>query len=108
MRKRQQRIAAGCFLLALGAFASRPSAAPRSARQSDNSDAAEIGSPDFARMQREQAATDREWRQAGRGHMRMAKITYPAKKGTLLIPAFVFQPLDPQPAKSEPALVWVH
>ena len=50
--------------------------------------------PDFARMQREQADTDRAWRQASEGYMRMEKITYRSARGDLQIPAFVFQPLE--------------
>lgn len=58
-------------------------------------------------MQREQAETDRAWRQASDGVMRMEKITYRSSRGDLDIPAFVFQPLSP-PARRRPALVWVH
>ena len=62
---------------------------------------------DFARMAREQADTDRVWRQASDGVMRMEKITYRSSRGDLDIPAFVFQPLT-RPVRHRPALVWVH
>ena len=62
---------------------------------------------DFARMTRDQAETDRTWRQASDGVMRMDKITYRSSRGDLDIPAFVFQPLT-RPARHRPALVWVH
>src|SRR5262245_24099778 len=60
---------------------------------------------DFDQMVRDQAATDRRWREASVGFMRMDKITY--RSGGLEVPAFVFQPLDTTP-RSHPALVWVH
>src|SRR4051794_2891516 len=64
--------------------------------------------PDFARMAREQAETDRIWRQASEGYMRMEKITYRTSRGELAIPAFVFQPLTIRGAGQHGALVWVH
>jgi dipeptidyl aminopeptidase/acylaminoacyl peptidase len=64
--------------------------------------------PDFARMAREQEATDRAWRAAGEGVMRMEKISYRSRQGDLDIPAFVFQPLSPRGFRQHPALVWVH
>lgn len=62
---------------------------------------------DFARMARDQSETDRAWRQASEGVMRMDKITYRSSRGDLDVPAFVFQPLT-RAARSRPALVWVH
>ena len=64
--------------------------------------------PDFARMLRDQADTDRAWRLASEGTMRMEKITYRSSKGDLEIPAFVFQPLTIRGPQRHPALVWVH
>ncbi|MGC4083122.1 MAG: alpha/beta fold hydrolase, partial [Vicinamibacterales bacterium] len=64
--------------------------------------------PDFARMVREQAETDRVWRAASDGYMRMEKITYRSSKGDLEIPAFVFQPLSLRGTQRHPGLVWVH
>jgi dipeptidyl aminopeptidase/acylaminoacyl peptidase len=64
--------------------------------------------PDFARMVREQADTDRAWREASDGYMRMEKITYRSMRGDLDIPAFVFEPLVSRGVHQHPALVWVH
>jgi dipeptidyl aminopeptidase/acylaminoacyl peptidase len=66
------------------------------------------GRPDFARMSRDQDDTDRAWRLASDGFMRMEKITYRSSRGDLDIPAFVFQPLNDAGADVRPALVWVH
>jgi dipeptidyl aminopeptidase/acylaminoacyl peptidase len=63
---------------------------------------------DFDRMLRDQAATDRRWREASVGWMRFEKVTYRSRVGDLDIPAFVFQPLDSAPAGGRPVLVWVH
>jgi dipeptidyl aminopeptidase/acylaminoacyl peptidase len=62
---------------------------------------------DFAQAQRQQADTDRAWRTASDGFMRMEKITYRSGADDLDVPAFVFQPLETG-AKRGPALVWVH
>jgi len=59
-------------------------------------------------MERQQRETDRIWREASLGHMRMDKITYRSRAGDLDIPAFVFQPLRAGAPRSSPALVWVH
>jgi dipeptidyl aminopeptidase/acylaminoacyl peptidase len=64
--------------------------------------------PDFDRMARQQAETDRAWRTASDGRMRLEKITYRSRAGNLEIPAFVFQPLRSRGPRSHPALVWVH
>ena len=64
--------------------------------------------PDFDRMGRLQAETDKAWRTASEGHMQMEKITYRSRVGDLDVPAFVFQPLDTRGARRHPALVWVH
>jgi dipeptidyl aminopeptidase/acylaminoacyl peptidase len=64
--------------------------------------------PDFDRMLQQQAETDKTWKTASEGHMRMEKITYRSKAGDLDIPAFVFEPLTIRGPKSHPALVWVH
>jgi len=55
-------------------------------------------------MRRDQAATDRAWKTASDGFMRMEKITYRSRVGDLDIPAFVFQPLAPAAPKTRPAL----
>src|SRR5689334_1664896 len=59
--------------------------------------------PDFARMLEQQSETDKTWKAASEGHMRMEKITYRSKTGDLDIPAFVFQPLQTRGPKSHPA-----
>lgn len=64
--------------------------------------------PDFERQRREQAATDRTWREASAGFMRMEKIVYRSRSGDLDIPAFVFEPLTGDASGDSPALVWVH
>jgi len=58
-------------------------------------------------MLREQAETDRTWRLASEGVMRMEKITYRSSRRDLDVPAFVFQPLTRSPGPRQ-ALVWVH
>ncbi len=62
---------------------------------------------DFADMRVRQAATDEAWRRASVGAMRMEKITFRSRADNLAIPAFVFQPLQPDGAR-HPALVWTH
>lgn len=98
------------FLLLIG-FAAAPSSLP--AFQADSpatnqAAGAEALAPDFNRLRLEQAATDRAWRAASRGVMRMEKIAYRSQTADLDIPAFVFRPLMQQRPKSVPGLVWVH
>ena len=64
--------------------------------------------PDFELMRRQQAETDRVWREASAGWMQMEKIAYRSRADDLDIPAFVFQPLATGSRGSHPALVWVH
>jgi dipeptidyl aminopeptidase/acylaminoacyl peptidase len=64
--------------------------------------------PDFRRMLRQQAETDRIWQSASKGVMQFEKITYPSASDSLQIPAFVFQPLQLRGPRQHPALVWVH
>jgi dipeptidyl aminopeptidase/acylaminoacyl peptidase len=66
------------------------------------------GTPDFARMARQQAETDKAWRAASEGRMLMEKIFYRSRARDMVIPAFVFQPIKPQAFQSRPAIVWVH
>jgi dipeptidyl aminopeptidase/acylaminoacyl peptidase len=68
----------------------------------------ETGRPDFARMLRQQAETDRAWMAASAGFMQVEKITFRSLRGDLDIPAFVFQPLRLSGPRQHPALVWVH
>ncbi len=111
------RIRAVAAITLLLAFApSWPGAAgqegrvPAAARPSlsRNTPRADPGVPDFDRMARDQAQTDRAWRQASEGIMRMEKISYRSSQGDLDIPAFVFQPLVTRGIHQHPALVWVH
>lgn len=64
--------------------------------------------PDFRRMLRQQAETDRTWQIASKGVMQFEKISYRSASDSLEIPAFVFQPLQIRGARQHPALVWVH
>jgi dipeptidyl aminopeptidase/acylaminoacyl peptidase len=63
---------------------------------------------DVDRMLREQAQSERRWREASVGFMRMDRISYRSRAGDLDIPAFVFQPLESGAVAGSPALVWVH
>jgi dipeptidyl aminopeptidase/acylaminoacyl peptidase len=63
---------------------------------------------DFDRDLQRQADTDKTWREASEGFMRMEKITYRSRAGDLDIPAFVFQPLQLRGPRGHAALVWVH
>ena len=63
---------------------------------------------DFERALQQQAETDRKWRTASQGVMRMEKILYRSRVGDLDVPAFVFQPLEPAEPRTKPAIVWVH
>lgn len=85
----------------------RRPAAPEAARSRAGEPPA-TSAPDFGRMAREQDATDRAWRAASQGVMRMEKISYRSRVGDLDIPAFVFQPLTARGVRQHPALVWVH
>jgi dipeptidyl aminopeptidase/acylaminoacyl peptidase len=64
--------------------------------------------PDFGQMRLDQEATDRTWRTASEGFMKMAKITYRSRVGDLDVPAFVFEPLTASGPRTRPALIWVH
>jgi dipeptidyl aminopeptidase/acylaminoacyl peptidase len=98
--------------LVLAGFVAAPQAAARrgadrKATASNSADSFER-TPDFSRMGRQQAETDRNWQVASEGFMRMEKITYRSRVGGLTIPAFVFQPLLIQGHHVHPAVVWVH
>jgi len=90
---------------AAGTQASSASLQPSRSQPQPQPDAAR---PDFARMVREQAETDRTWQLASEGYMRMEKITYRSSRGDLEIPAFVFRPLAARGGRRHPAIVWVH
>lgn len=109
---RQGQIAGALAALAtlaalLGAPLQGRQAAPSRTASAHPTDAADASRPDFARMSRDQVETDRAWRAASEGVMRMEKITYRTTAGDLDIPAFVFQPLNTG-TDPRPALVWVH
>jgi dipeptidyl aminopeptidase/acylaminoacyl peptidase len=65
-------------------------------------------SRDFERQLHQQTTTDRTWRAASEGFMRMEKISYRSAAGDLDVPAFVFRPLTGSAPASRAALVWVH
>lgn len=88
--------------------ASTSPSAVRSASTSASSAASDTTLPNFAAMAQEQTDTDRTWRAASEGVMRMEKIAYRSARGDLEIPAFVFQPLQTSEPQRLPALVWVH
>ena len=97
LRSRGFQLAIACLALATIGGLARPSrgwnpgasgASLPASRSQAQPDAAR---PDFARMVREQAETDRAWQLASEGYMRMEKITYRSSRGDLEIPAFVFQ-----------------
>jgi dipeptidyl aminopeptidase/acylaminoacyl peptidase len=75
---------------------------------SDQTEVLSTRPPDFRQMRRDQEATDRAWRTASDGVMKMEKITYRSRIGDLDIPAFVFEPLAPAAQHARPSLVWVH
>jgi dipeptidyl aminopeptidase/acylaminoacyl peptidase len=112
--RRGVRSAVACLavLLLTGALPARSAGSQTAppARVAPRSPASETtdARPDFARMVREQTDTDRVWRQASDGYMRMEKITYRSSRGDLQIPAFVFQPLTTKGVGQHAALVWVH
>lgn len=64
--------------------------------------------PNFERDLQRQAETDKTWRAASEGFMRMEKVSFKSRVGGVEIPAFLFQPLQVRGPKGHPALVWVH
>lgn len=101
-----RRAAAAATVLLLSGYPSAQPAA-QSGRSSTVVSAAPVR-PDFVRMARQQAETDRRWQDASAGYMRMEKITYRNTRDGMEIPAFVFQPLTVRGTHQHPALVWVH
>jgi dipeptidyl aminopeptidase/acylaminoacyl peptidase len=92
---------------AVPAGSQKPLARPRTVITTP-AEPTDSGRPDFARLLRQQAETDRTWRAAGEGFMQVDKIVYRSSKGDLDIPAFVFQPLRTRGNRLHPAVVWVH
>src|SRR5262245_18362695 len=93
-RAARHRLAAAALTLTLSYAGQRPQAVQNSA--------------EFNRMVRQQAETDRTWRMASAGFMRMDKIVFRSGAGDLDIPACVFRPLISRGPKTQPALVCVH
>lgn len=117
LRSISLRLAGACLaLLTLAGVLTAGAAPAQSSRASGEAAAASssaagvrvAGRPDFARMARQQAETDRAWEAASVGFMRMEKITYRSSRDGLEIPAFVFLPLEIKGAQRHAALVWVH
>ena len=105
-----RRLATTLAIIALVSwFVPAPQGAPQSPSPSvqDSAEPREGARPDFARLARQQADTDKRWLAASDGAMRMEKISYRSRDG-LEIPAFVFQPLTSRGPRQHPALVWVH
>lgn len=86
----------------------QPSERAQANSQRAQADKVDAGTPDFERALRQQAETDRIWREASQGFMRMEKIVYRSRVGDLDIPAFVFQPLHTAAPRTLSAIVWVH
>ncbi len=51
---------------------------------------------------------EKRYAEACKGIMECTKVTYRSSVGDLEIPAWVFQPIQKGPARSHPAMVWVH
>jgi dipeptidyl aminopeptidase/acylaminoacyl peptidase len=104
---------AAVLLIVAGAVAAPPTGQGATAGAGPAASAARRSAPrprppDFDLLRRQQAETDRVWRNASDGYMEMAKIVYRSRVGDLEIPAFVFKPLRINGPKSHPGLVWVH
>ena len=107
--RRQAAIASVCLLaLAVAGVSLGQSASPPATRQRSQAEPYQGAAPDFARLQQLQAETDRIWRRASEGRMRMSKIVYRSRRGDLDVPAFVFEPLVSGGPRAHAALVWVH
>ncbi len=63
---------------------------------------------DFARDVEAKETEDARYVEACRGVLACTKVTYRSRIGDLDVPAYLFQPLVPGPARSRAALVWVH
>jgi dipeptidyl aminopeptidase/acylaminoacyl peptidase len=63
---------------------------------------------DFQRDVEAKAREDARYADACRGTLQCTKITYRSSVGDLDVPAYLFQPLTPGPARSRAAMVWVH
>ena len=63
---------------------------------------------DFARDVEAKTNEDARYVDACRSLLQCTKISYRSRVGDLDVPAYLFQPLTPGPARSHAALVWVH
>lgn len=109
--RRQAVCTTACALAALAALLSGGTASGRGLQAEPPQERAPVvsqGSQYFDDMLERQAETDRAWREASAGHMRMEKILYRSRADGLEIPAFVFQPPTLSGPEQHPALVWVH
>jgi dipeptidyl aminopeptidase/acylaminoacyl peptidase len=112
LRRTVVRSAALVCLLSAGVWA-LPGESPADAQQPSvpadlQDEQLPIRPPNFQRMARDQAETDRVWRAASAGVMQMEKIVYRSRADDLEIPAFVFQPLQTAGPGAHPAIIWVH
>lgn len=64
--------------------------------------------PDFAAQIKDKAETDSIYRARSAGVMDFQKITYRSTADGMVIPAYLFQPLNKRGAKGHAAMVWVH
>ena len=63
---------------------------------------------DFQRDVDAKTREDARYADACRGVLQCTKVSYRSSIGDLDVPAYLFQPLTPGPARSRAALVWVH
>src|SRR5689334_619747 len=97
----------GLMLVSLAAAPDQTASVPRETADASRTQPVQR-TPDFDKMLRDQAETDRTFRAASEGYMQVEKITYRSGAGDLDIPAWVFQPLKIRGPKLHPALVWTH
>ena len=64
--------------------------------------------PNFDGQMRAKAATDSIYKARSQGVMDFAKISYKSSVDGMMIPAYLFQPLNKRGAKGHAAMVWVH
>ncbi len=67
----------------------------------------QVESQGFALQVAQKSLKDIQFRQLAEGSMQMEKVRYGMPDG-MIIPAYIFRPLQMKGAKQHPALVWVH
>lgn len=67
----------------------------------------QVESQGFAMQVVQKSLKDIQFRQLAEGSMQMEKVRYGMPDG-MIIPAYIFRPLQVKGAKQHPALVWVH